>query len=273
MRICGPHVERFVAWLGEDLGRLTAAGIRSYILKEAGAFSASRAKAIVGAVRTLLRYLVIMGQCPPLLLDAVPTVAHWRLASLPRYVGREEVDRVVDSCDVRKLAGLRDRAILLLLARLALRAGDIAALRRNDIDWHAARIRVVGKTRREAWLPLPQDVGDSILKYLEKRHEVDDGGFVFLRLIAPHRPISSMVVSTAVGTAMKRAGIRSAIRGAAHVLRHSAATQMLRQGASLDEVGLVLRHSGTQSTTIYAKVDINALRTIAQPWPGEALPC
>jgi integrase/recombinase XerD len=208
------------------------------------------------------------------LMGAVPKVANWRLASLPRYLSVEQVEQVVAACDPASPAGARDRAIILLLAQLGLRAGDVVALRLPDLDWSAGRIRLAGKTRQENWLPMPQEVGDAVLHYLrDSRPEVDDD-HVFLTAIAPRKPLgASGTVSDVVTRALRRAAVDAPHFGA-HLLRHSAATHLLRHGASLEAIAVVLRHRSLQSTAHYAKVHVELLRRVAQPWPAEEVnPC
>ena len=185
----------------------------------------------------------------------------------------EEVERVIAACDPASPVGRRDRAILLLLARMGLRAGDIVQLRLADIDWKAASISVSGKSRHQVRLPLTQEIGQAIVDYLQagRPHAVTDA--LFLRSDAPFRAFANhSAVSMIAKQAMCRAGVTCPSRGAAHVLRHSAATAMLRQGASLQDIAVVLRHRSIETTQIYAKVDVTTLRTIAQPWP-EVQPC
>lgn len=177
---------------------------------------------------------------------------------------------VIASCDVETPAGIRDRAILLLLTRLGLRAGDILAMRFDDIDWTEGTLRVCGKSRREVCLPLPQDVGDALLDYLHRARPKVGYDRIFLRVFAPYRPVRA--ISTVVRLGLERAGITDAPSRGARLLRHSAATGMLRAGATLDAVGVVLRHRSTDTTMHYAKVDIAMLRPIAQPWLGD-FPC
>jgi site-specific recombinase XerD len=182
----------------------------------------------------------------------------------------EEVERVISSCDPATPAGARDRAILLLLARLGLRAGDIVRLRLEDIDWKEASIRVAGKGRRQALLPLTQEMGDAIVAYIKDGRPQSDAATLFIRSRAPFRAFADhCAISMIVAQAMRRADVACPSRGAAHVLRHSVASSMLRQGASLQEIAGVLRHRSIATTEIYAKVDVVALRQIAQPWPGE----
>ncbi|MCI0416049.1 tyrosine-type recombinase/integrase [bacterium] len=215
----------------------------------------------------LLQFLIAEGKCVTGLESSIPVVAHWRLSSLPRYLQPEEVERVIASCDLVTSIGKRDYAILLLLARLGLRAGDVVRLRLDDINWKEAQVRVLGKGGRQTVLPLTQEVGNAIAGYVKDARPPANADAVFIRSRAPfcsfanHRAVTDLVT-----LAMRRAGVRCR-RGAAHVLRHSAATSMLRHGASLQEISTILRHRSIDTTRIYAKVDVNALREIAQPWP------
>jgi len=215
-----------------------------------------------------LRFLIAEGQCAGGLDAAIPTVAHWRLASLPRYLPAKDVERLIASCDRASAVGRRDRAILLLLARLGLRAGDIAHLRLSDIDWKGASIQVCGKGRRQARLPLSQEVGQAIVAYLKKGRPRTNADTVFVSAVAPITPFASYcAVSSIVDRHLRCAGVVRPSRGAAHLLRHSLATSMLRQGTSLQDIAAILRHSSIETTQIYAKVDIPSLRQIAQTWP------
>jgi integrase/recombinase XerD len=200
----------------------------------------------------------------------LPCIPQWRLSTLPRYIGAEDVERLIATCDQTTRTGLRDRAILLLLARLGLRAGDIVSLRLTDIDWQQAALLVCGKGRRETRLPLPQDVGDAVLAYLKQgRPRVADER-IFFTSNAPIRPLTkTTAVSNIVRRAITKAGIATPSKGT-NLLRHSAATAMLRGGATLDMVGAVLRHGSPNVTAHYAKVDVLMLQQIAQPWPGDA---
>jgi site-specific recombinase XerD len=248
-----------------DPSRLDAPTLRAFILKRAGRHT-SGAKNLTAAIRMFLRFLIAEGKCPAGLDAAIPTVASWRLSALPRYLPPSDVERILNSCDVSTPVGLRDRAILLLLARLALRAGDIVGLKLNDIDWQQSTIRVSRKSRMEVQLPLTQEVGDAILEYMDKGRQPCRGDHLFVRAMAPLWAFTSGAVSTIVLRAIRRSGVSAPCRGA-YVLRHSAATQMLRQGASLEEIGTVLRHRSIQTTAQYAKVDLALLRLVAQPWP------
>ena len=259
--------------VGEDPNRLDAQSLRQFVLERSRKCGWAAAKHCTTALRMFLRFLIAEGKCAAGLDAAIPAVAHWRLSSLPRYLQAEDVERVIASCDPASAVGLRDRAILLLLARLALRAGDISQLRLEDINWTEALISVSGKSRRETQLPLTQEVGQAVVEYLQHGRPQSDSTAVFVRSRAPFRAFANhCAISVIVERAMRRAGVTCPSRGAAHVLRHSAASSMLRQGASLQEIADVLRHRSIETTQIYAKVDVIALRSIAQPWP-QVQPC
>ena len=199
---------------------------------------------------------------------AVPGVAGWRLTHLPKALSIGQVEQLLASCDRRTPAGRRDYAILMLLARLGLRGGEVSALTLDDIDWEHGEIAIRGKGQRLARLPLPADVGTSIADYLRRDRPVCSTRRVFIRIRAPRRGfVSPSVICCVVRRALKRASLDPAFKGA-HLLRHSLATDLLRRGASLTEIGQVLRHSQPDTTQIYAKVEITALRAIALPWPG-----
>jgi integrase len=192
------------------------------------------------------------------------------LASLPRCLSVDEVEQLLAACDLTSATGLRDRAAIILLARLGLRASDVAALRFVDIDWSDGSILVKGKSRRETRLPLPQEVGDAMLAYLEHRPHVADDR-IFLRSLAPFRALPAESVSQIVARAMRRAGVTAPAYGS-HILRHTAATEMLRRGVSLYDIGSVLRHRSADMSAYYAKVDMDLLKLVVQPWP-EVLSC
>ncbi|MGO4486620.1 tyrosine-type recombinase/integrase [Rhizobium sp. 2TAF27] len=255
--------------LGSDPAAYTAAAIRNFVLDRARPHGRWRARSIAVATRMYLKYLVAMGQCPVGREHAVPSFASWQLTTTPRFLGQSDIDRLLAACEGENR--LRDRAVMLLLARLGLRASEVASLTFGDIDWKNGRITLIGKVRREEWLPLPQDVGDAMLAYVERARPRIATTRVLLTDIAPIRPLSRIAVKCIVRRALDRAGIESIYRGA-HVLRHSAATAMLRSGASLAGVGAVLRHRSPSTTALYAKVDIGLLSEIAQPWGGR-LPC
>jgi site-specific recombinase XerD len=249
-----------------DPGRIDARNLRAFILSHAEHHGKKSLRGATTALRTFVRYLIVEGKCLVGLDMAIPAVAEWRLSSLPRYLQPLEVERIVAAGDPSTPVGSRNRAIILLLARLGLRASDIVGLRLSDIDWQNASICLSGKGRREVLLPLTQEVGDSILTYLERGRPAVDSDHVFIRAIAPLRPFSNSGVTKIVARAIDRAGVITAFRGA-HVLRHSAATQMLRQGISLQDISAILRHRSVETTALYAKVDIGLLQLVAQPWP------
>lgn len=195
----------------------------------------------------------------------MPTIPEWRLSTLPRYIDASQVDRLIATCDLTTSTGLRDRAILLLLARLGLRAGDIVSLRLDDLDWRQATVSVRGKSRRETRLPLPQDAGDAVLAYLELARPRVEGDQVFYALNAPIRPLTCRsAVAYTVRSAIRKAGIDAPIKGE-HLLRHSAATTMLRGGATLDMVGAVLRHRSPDMTAHCAKVNVRCCSRLRSP--------
>ncbi|WP_206680657.1 tyrosine-type recombinase/integrase [Neoaquamicrobium sediminum] len=263
-------VMRLLPALGRDPKLYDAGLIRQAILDEAQRSSPAYLKTMTMALRGYLRYLAARGLCQPGLDQAIPAVPQWRLSALPRYISTAEVDRVIASCEVTTPRGIRDRAILLLLARLGLRAGDVRDMRLDDINWREGTLRVRGKGRREIRLPLPQAAGDAIIDYLREARPHAACEQIFLRTVAPHQPLASSSVSSIVRLALERAGIDDAPSRGANLLRHSAATGMLRAGATLDTIGTVLRHRSVDTTAHYAKVDVNMLLQIAQPWPGSA---
>jgi integrase/recombinase XerD len=255
--------------LGSDPRMYDAKLVQHAILEAAQRNSRPQIKTITTALRGYLRFLSAQGACRPGLDRAIPVIPQWRLSALPKYLPSADVERLIASCDLTKPHGIRDRAILLLLARLGLRAGDVFDLRLKDVAWEDGTLRVSGKARQAVRLPLPQDAGDALLQYLERvRPRVDDER-IFLRSSAPYRAFSgSRAISDVVRLAVKRAGITNPPSRGAHLLRHSAATGMLRAGATLEAIGALLRHRSADTTAYYAKVDVAMLRRIAQPWPG-----
>lgn len=252
---------------GLRLERLTAAEVTEFVLAECATRSVGSAKFVVCGLRSLVRYLYVAGHIDVELDAAVPTVASWRLAGVPVTFGRAEVARLLASCDRRTTFGRRDYAVLILLARLGLRAGEVATLDLGDIDWHAGELVVRGKGRRQERLPLPVDVGEAVAGWMRRGRPRCNCTEVITRVRAPHRGLSTAGVSAIVSAACRRAGLHEVN---AHRLRHTAATEMLRAGAALSEVGQVLRHASVLTTAIYAKVDRDRLRTLALPWPGAA---
>ena len=256
---------------GEDPRKLDARALRQFVLGHSGG-SRWTATRCTTALRMFLRFLIAEGRCRAGLLGAIPVMAHWRLAPLPRYLPPEDVERIIESCNASTPTGKRDRAILLMLARLGLRAGDIVQMRFRDVDWKGAWIQVTGKSRRQTRLPLSHEVGEALVEYLRDGRPRASTDAVFLRSRAPVRGLRGhSTVSVIVASAMRRAGVARPARGAAHLLRHSIASSMLRHGASLQDISALLRHRSVETTAIYAKVDVQRLRQIAQPWP-EAQP-
>jgi site-specific recombinase XerD len=247
----------------------TARGLRDFVEERCRHYRRNSSRMVFAAVRMFLRYLAVEGMCRPGLEHALTPVANWSQQSLPRGLTAEEVQRVLATCPSTP-RGLRDRAVLLLLIRLGLRAGDVSKLRFSDLCFKTATIRVSGKGAREVRLPLPQDVGDALLEYLRAGRPHVPSEFIFLRSMAPFRPFSMRQAGGGVAyiarAALKRAGVHSPTRGA-HVFRHTAACQMLRQGVGLERIAEVLRHRSVETTGIYAKVDLELLGQVAQPWP------
>jgi len=264
----GPAARLFLAGRegpdGPGLERLCAAGVSSFLARECPKRSVSGARDLVCALRSLLRYLHLAGLIEAPLVWAVPSVADLRDRTLPRGLEPAAARRLLASCDRRTLVGRRDYAILLLLARLGLRAGEVAGLQLDDVDWRRGELLVRGKGSRRDVLPLPVDVGEAIVSYLRRRPRCECRA-LFLRVTAPRRELNRSTIGWVVRAACDRAGLA---RVGAHRLRHTAATEMLRAGASLAEIGQVLRHREQKTTAIYAKVDRKALRALARPWPS-----
>jgi len=263
-------ITALVEQIGDDLSRLNPSEIRAFILKHSGSGNMPSARSLITATRMFLRYLVAEGLCPSDWGPAIPRVACWRLCTLPRHFSQEDIQRIVTAChDASAKTGLRNRAIVLLGARMGLRVGEIIKLRLIDIDWLGASLRVLGKGRREARMPLTQEVGDALLAYVEQVRPPLQSDHLFVTAYPPWRPLgASSSASSIVARLIRRAGVKPATRGAAHLLRHSAATEMLRQGVSLQDIATILRHRSLETTAIYAKVDFNALHLVKQPWPG-----
>jgi site-specific recombinase XerD len=253
--------------LGDEPVQWTPQQVRKFFLSSGECASAHTLENQVTAVRAFLRYLIAQDRCRSDLDQVVPRLARWRLASLPPSLSTEQVEHLLAACEGDSLRRVRDRAIVLLLLRLGLRASDVARMRLRDIDWDQATVRVSGKGRYEVILPLPQDVGDALLHYLERRPQFARTDRVFVGNIVPFGPFtSSDAVSSVVKRALTRAEVKISVKGA-HLLRHTAATQMLRQGVPLEQIGSVLRHRGVDTTAYYAKVDEDLLRRVVQPWP------
>lgn len=251
-----------------NLSELTATDVTRFMQDRAHQLSSGRAKLLVTALRSFLRYLRHQGEISVDLAGCVPPVAVWSLSTVPKFLPAGTVQRVLDHCERDTADGKRNYAVLLLLARLGLRACEIVALSLDDIDWDNGRLTIRCKGGRWAQLPIPADVGEAIAIYLRSGRPRCVCRHVFLRHRAPiHGFAHSITVSTIVRRSLIRAGIDS-VRKGAHLFRHTLATDLLRQGASLDEIGELLRHRSPNTTALYAKVDLTALRTLALPWPG-----
>jgi integrase/recombinase XerD len=248
-----------------ELSGLTVADVIGFVVARCPTQSRGAAKMTVTALRSLLGFLHLRGAIGESLVGAVPSTAAWRLSGLPRALEPEQVDALLGSCDRASSSGRRDFAILTMLSRLGMRAGEVAALRLEDVDWRAGELVIVGKGRRSERLPLPVDVGEAIVAYLQAGRPVTaQDRCLFVRVRAPHHGLTTGGVTQVVVSAARRAGLGQVH---AHRLRHSAATRMLRAGAGLEEIGQVLRHREVLTTAIYAKVDHDALRQLARPWP------
>jgi site-specific recombinase XerD len=247
------------------LSSLSANDITTFILHESQTSSVGTTKLLVTVLRSLLRFLHLRGDLQNDLVGAVPAVAGWRQAGLPKFISTREIRQLLNSCDRRSHVGRRDFAILLLLARLGLRSCEVAALELEDIDWRAGELDLHGKGHTDVRLPLPSDVGEAMAGYLQRGRPPSTSRSFFLTSRAPYRRLSGSRVTSIVSDAAARAGLP---RIGAHRLRHTAATQMLRHGASLTDIALVLRHRSVDTTAIYAKVDHSTLRELAQSWPG-----
>ena len=250
---------------GLGLERLSAADVSMFLVGECAKRSVTGARDLASALRSFLRYLYLAGLIEAPLVWAVPSVADLRDRTLPRGLEPAAVRKLLASCDRRRTVGRRDYAIVLLLARLGLRRGEVAAIQLEDVDWRAGELLIRGKGSRQDVLPLPVDVGEAVASYLRRRPRCASRA-LFLRMTAPLQGLAPHTVGWIVREACTRAGLP---RVGAHRLRHTAATEMLRQGASLAEIGQVLRHSEQKTTAIYAKVDRRALRALARPWPSQ----
>jgi site-specific recombinase XerD len=252
-----------------SLDALAPRDIDRFLLRYTPGLSRGRAKLVVTVLRSFFRFLRQRGEIASALADAIPSIPDWHLAGLPRSLSAAQVERLLASCDGRTAIGQRDHAILLLLARLGLRAGEIVALTLDDVDWDNGTLLVRGKGDRQERLPLPQDVGTALAEYLRGTRPPCSSRQIFIRCRAPVWGFAgSAAIDDVVRRALARAGLDPAFKGA-HLLRHSLATRMLGNGASLEEIGEILRHRHPETTQIYAKVDFNALRKLAPPWPGE----
>jgi site-specific recombinase XerD len=253
-----------------DLSCLCAADVTGFVRRRAITIQSKRVQLMTTALRSFLRFARYRGDIDKDLAACVPAVANWKLSTIPRALPPDQVELVLASIDRKTAMGRRDYAILLILARLGLRAGEIKALRLEDLDWQEGLITVRGKAGRYSQLPLPADIGEAIADYLRHGRPTADSRCVFLRAKAPAGGFKGQSgIGSMVRHVLARAGIDASRKGA-HQFRHALACQMLRQGASLSEIGELLRHRSPQTTAIYAKVDLVSLATLALPWPGGA---
>ena len=251
---------------GLKLDALDGSDVLAFVRAECAGRPVPSAQHAMSAIRAFLRFLHLAGRIPTPLTGAVPSIAA-RRSYLPKAVPAEDVERLLASCDRQRQVGQRDFAILMLLARLGLRAGEVSAMQLSDVDWRAGEILVRGKGNRHERLPLPVDVGQALADYVRFARPRDTGPGMFVRVNAPRGPLSSGGIGAVVHDACVRASLA---RIGAHQLRHTTATGMLRAGASLAEIAEVLRHRHLQSTAIYAKVDQATLRPLARRWPGRS---
>lgn len=248
-----------------DLRRLDADDVTSFILNESRQYSIGTTKLAITALRSLLGFLFRRGATQQDLSTAVPAIAGWRMSGLPKAFERGQVRKLLRACDRRSRQGRRDLAVLLLMTRLGLRAGEVSRLSLDDIDWRRGEIVLRGKGRRQDRLPLPADVGGALARFLSDRTPGTKERAVFLRQMAPHRGLKVGGIQSIVNGCLRRAGLPP---GNSHRLRHTAATQILRCGGTLDDIAQVLRHKSHDTTAIYAKVDLRALRRVMRRWPG-----
>ena len=249
------------------LKEIEVSDISDFVLGNVRTMGAGTAQIMTTAFRSFFRYLFLKGELQANLAACVPAVADWRLSTVPKYVTPEEVERVLKACNRNTAIGRRDYAVLLLVARLGLRAGEVVALQFEDINWRAGEILVRGKGMRHERLPLPADVGEALASYLRQDRPPCQTRRVFVCTRAPRRSfVRSCTVSLIIRRALLRAELDPPVKGA-HLFRHSLATSLLRSGAKMEEIGEVLRHRDSGTTEIYAKVDFDGLRSVAHPWP------
>jgi site-specific recombinase XerD len=270
-----PFIRRFLKDRYGDgpvtLSRLCAQDVVRFVQRQAPRLHMKRAKLMTTALRSFLKYARYRGEVVQDLAAAVPVVPNWSMSSIPRAISADQVHQLLASIDQHTAVGRRDYAILLLLARLGLRSSEVAFLELDDIDWNTATLSVHGKSGLRNEFPLSLEVGKAIAAYLRDGRPLSTSRRVFLRAKAPIRGFrGASGIGSIVRHSLKRAGVNAPTYGT-HQFRHGLATEMLRQGASLGEIGDVLGHRHPQTTTIYTTVDLEALRTLALPWPGGAL--
>lgn len=268
-----PAIRRFLCEVcpagAGDLGKIKQDEVIRYVECHAQDWSPKSAKLMCWSLRAFLRYLHHTGLNPHALAGCVPSIRQWNLVGLPTYLCAAQVQKALDGCDRASAVGRRDLAILMMLSKLGLRADEVATLTLDDIDWRAGDMLVRAKGRQRARMPIASDVGAAIVAYLQEGRPKSSCRQLFLRSLAPHTGFASASAITMIAkTALERAGIQGYAHQGAHIFRHSLATELLRAGATLSEIGHLLRHKSHDTTRIYAKVDIEALRTLSLPWPG-----
>lgn len=267
-----PYIRRFLIDRFADnplrLQDIGLAEISGFIRRRITSMSPGRAKLMATALRSFFRFLLERGEIDVDFASALPAVANWRLSTVPKYLSPEQITVLLAACDRGTAAGRRNYAILMLMTRLGLRGGEVQGLNLDDINWRAGEIRVRGKGPSDDLLPLPVDVGEVLADYLLESRPHCAARSLFVRLKAPYRELANTSsISTIVRSSLQKACLNPPAKGA-HILRHSLAVEMLRGGASMAEIGQVLRHRSAATTEIYAKVDFDALRPLAQPWPA-----
>jgi site-specific recombinase XerD len=270
-----PAIRRFLLEVcpagASDLGKIKQDEVICYVERHAQDWSPKSAKSMCWSLRAFLRYLHHTGLHPHAMAGCVPSIRQWRLVGLPTYLCAAQVQKVLDGCDRASAVGRRDFTILMMLSKLGLRAGEVVTLTLDDIDWRVGDMLVRAKGRQRARMPIPSDVGAAIVAYLQDGRPQSPCRELFLRSLAPHTGFASASAITMIAkTALERAGIQGYAHQGAHLFRHSLATELLRSNATLSEIGHLLRHKNHDTTRIYAKVDIEALRTLSLPWPGGA---
>lgn len=268
MPVIHSFLSRYSASGTVQFGEIHISDITRFILNRASTISPHSVLLMTSALRAFFRFLRYRGDITSDLAESVPSVADWKMSQIPEHLAPDDVERLLTNCDQTTAVGKRDYGVLFLLARLGLRAGEVVVMTLDDIDWDAGVVTIRGKGGRRDQLPIPQDVGEALVAYLLHGRPQCQSRQIFVRSRAPLQGFSSSAaIDNIVRRALVRAGVNPARKGA-HLLRHSLATNMLRQGASLAEIGEILRHSSPYTTEIYAKVDVAALSALAFPWPG-----
>lgn len=250
-----------------EFPKITPQDIEYFLLDRSSQHKGLGIKIVTSALRCFFRFLQFRGEIPTALADSVPTIPSWRHSGIPQFLSAEDICRLIQSCKCNTSQGLRNIAIILLLSRLGLRAIEICRLSLDDIDWHGGFITVFGKNGKRDRLPLLFDVGEAISVYLRYGRPQCSTRYVFVRCVAPFAAFaSSCAIGNIVRHTLFSAGLNPARKGS-HLLRRSLATSMLQEGASLSEIGQILRHQKADTTAIYAKIDFDRLYSIAHPWP------